>query len=167
MATQFAPAHRHPQIRHAATNLLANDGAHDDSDHLQAVLLRVEAKKLGKELWDLDCDHDACPQELHGVGDGGEDDARVSGVREGLDKVIKGDWCRVDASETGVHLLEIGLVLFTLGLDAAADVARLGTEEEVENELDSVDLRKWPRSAIDSPDSEILSAEERENTYNS
>lgn len=166
VATQLAPAHGHPQIRHAATNLLANDGAHNDSDHLQAVLLRIEAEQLGEELRDFDGDHDARPQEFHGVGDGGEDDARVSGVRERLDKVIKGDWCRVDASETGVHLLEVGLVLFAFGLDAAADVARLGTEEEVENELDSVDLQKWPRSAIDSPEPERLGAEERESTYN-
>lgn len=140
MAAQLAPAHGHPHIRHATSNLLANNGAHNDSDHLQAVLLRVEAEELGKELRDLDGDHDACPQEFHGVGDGGQDDARVSGMREGLDKVVKGDWCRVDASETGVHLLEVGLILFAFGLDAAANVARLGTEEEVENELDSVDL---------------------------
>lgn len=64
----------------------------------------------------------------------------MSGVREGLDKVIKGDWCRVNTSETGVHLFEVGLVLFALGLDAAANVARLGAKEKVENELDGVDL---------------------------
>lgn len=90
----------------------------------------------------------------------------MSGVRERLDKVIKGNGRRVNTSETGVHLLEVGLVLFTFGLDAAADVARLGTEKEVENELDSVDLQKWPRSAVDRPESERLGAEERENTYN-
>lgn len=61
---------------------------------------------------------------------------------EWLDKVIPGDRGRVDASETGVHLFKVGLVPFGLGLGAAADVARLGTEKEVEDELDSVCLRR-------------------------
>lgn len=134
--------HRHPQVRHAPADLLADDGADDDGDHLQAVLLRVEAEELGEQLRDLDGDHDARPEELHGVRHGGDRDAGVRGVREGLDEVVPRQGRLVDAAEARVLPLEAGLALLRLGGLGAADVARLGPEEEVEDELDGVCLQR-------------------------
>lgn len=150
VATQFSAFHVHPQVRHTSTNLLANDGADNDGDHLQTILLRVEAEQLGEELRDLDRDHDARPQEFHCVGDCGENDAWVRDVCEGLDEIVKGEGGRVDAAEGHVLLLEGGLLglrgVFDdgggLGLGglAGADVSGFGTEEEVEDELEPIDL---------------------------
>lgn len=120
-----AAAHRHPQVRHAAADLLADDGPHDHGDHLQAVLLRVEAEELREQLRDLHGDHDARPEELHRVRDGGDHHAGVRGVRQGLDEVVQRQGRLVDAAEARVLLLEAGLVLLLLGGLAASDVAGL------------------------------------------
>lgn len=148
-AIKLAAPHVHPQVRHASTNLLADNCADNDSNHLQAVLLGVEAEQLGEELRDLDRHHDARPQEFHGVGTRGDHDARVRSVGERLDKVVEGEWGLVDATKRHVLLLEgrrLGLLGLLGGGDldfgglAGADVAGLGSEKEVEDELEAVDL---------------------------
>lgn len=73
----------------------------------------------------------------------------MRGVGERLDKVVEGERRLVDAAEGQVLLLEgrrlgLGGLLDGGGLArgglAGADVARLGSEEEVEDELEAVDL---------------------------
>lgn len=126
----------HPGIGQDATELLADDGADDDSEELEAELLLIEVELLAKELGQLDGDEDAAEEKGHGVGDGGEEDAELSAEEEGLNKLVGLDGGGVDAGELEVLLLDIRAVV----RDTRADVAGFGTEEDVENELDAVDL---------------------------
>lgn len=145
---QLAAPHIHPRVRHAPADLLADDSADDDGDHLQAILLRIEPEELGEELRDLDRDHDARPHELHRVSASGNHDTWVRSMREGLDKVVEGQRGRIDAAEVQVLLLEgrrLGLVGgggggLRLGGFAGTDVTRLGAEKEIEDKLETIDL---------------------------
>lgn len=71
---------RHPPITDQAADLLADHGADDNADELQADLLGVEAEFLGEDLGDLDGEGDASPEEDHGVGAGGDEDAGLCDV---------------------------------------------------------------------------------------
>lgn len=139
--TNFLRAAVHPGVRQDATELLADDGADDDAEELEAELLLVEAEFLAEELGQLDGDEDTAEEEGHGVGDGGEEDAELAAEEEGLDELIGADGGGVDAAELEVLLLEVGAVVRA----ACADVAGFGAEEEVKDELDAVDLLREVR----------------------
>ena len=116
--------------------MFADDGADDETEELKTKLLRVEAKFHAEELGEFDGDEHGSEEEDHGVGDGGDQDGGISGHGEGLDEFPEREGFRVDASEVEVFLSEIRALV----VDAGADVASLWAEEEVEDQVDTVDL---------------------------
>ena len=124
-----------------STKLLADDATNNDTQKLQTDLLGIEAEFRDEDLRDLDGKEDGAEAEDKGVGDGGDDDGGMFGEREGCDEF---DWLKrrgVDAAEGGVFGFEGGeVVVGAHGIGSGADVARLGAEEEIEDELDGVDL---------------------------
>lgn len=139
-SAQLLSPHGHPEVRHAAADLLPDNGANNDRDHLQAVLLGVEAEEFGEELRDLDGGHDTRPEEFHGVGDGWKHDAGSGCVGQWLNKIVPGHRGLVDPAEAHVLLLEIGLIPLIFGCLASANVTRLWPKEKVEGELNRVRL---------------------------
>lgn len=115
----------HPGIREDAAELLADDGADDKAEELEAELLLLEVKFLAEEMGQLDGDEDAAEEKGHGVGDGGEEDAELAAEEEGLDELVGADGGGVDAAELEVLFLEVGAVV----RDSRADVAGFGAEE--------------------------------------
>ena len=136
-ATSTAGLRTDEPVAERAGQLLADNGADDDAEELQADLLRVEGELGQEELGDLDGDEDGGEAEDDAVRDRGHEDGGVAGEEEGFDEFdgAEGRW--VDAAADGeVFLLEGGPAVG----DAAAHVACFGAEEEVEDELDAVDL---------------------------
>lgn len=63
-------------------------------------------------------------------------------MRQGLDEVVPRQGRLVDAPEARVLPLEAGLALLLLGGLGASDVAGLGPQDEVEDELDGIYLKR-------------------------
>lgn len=125
----------HPHVGEAAADLLADDGAQDEGQELQADLLGVELVLFGEDLRDLDGRHDVGPQEDHRVRDGREQDHGLGKVHKRVVKVAQPQGVGVDAPEAEVALLEMGRA----GLNGkVAAVQGLGAQEQVQHELHKV-----------------------------
>lgn len=117
----------HPLVGGEAANLLAEDGADDEADVLEADLLGVEAELFGEDLWHLEGCHYAAPEEDHGVGDGGEADKDAECESEGGDEGSGIQGRGVDAVEAE-ELADAGVLMewFCVG-----DVAGFRAEEHI------------------------------------
>jgi hypothetical protein len=126
----------HPQVTQASAQLLAHHRAEDDAEELEAQLLCVEVEFLAKELRQLDRDENRAEEERHRVRDGGDEDARLQEEGQGVVEVVQRERAGVQTPE--VEVLFPGARGFMR--NTTADVSRFGTEEDVEEELDPVDL---------------------------
>jgi len=125
----------HPEIRKNTSELFANDSTNDDTGELVSDLLSVEVVLLLEELRNLDSNKDGSEQEDHGVRSGRDDDGSVTTHGQRLNKVPGSHGSRVDTPEAPVLLLKVRATV----LNALAQVTCLGTEEDGEDELNSVD----------------------------
>jgi hypothetical protein len=78
---------KHPGVGHVATNLFAQQGAHNGADLLEANLLSVEVEESREDLWNQNGAHDAAPEVDHGVGDSRYHYAGAGNLEGGTDKV--------------------------------------------------------------------------------
>lgn len=85
---------------------------------------------------ELDRDQDGCQEEDHGVGGCRNHDGGVAAHGKGLDEVPGSEWGGIDTSEAPVLLLHVGATV----LDTLAQVSGLRAEEDVKDELGTVDL---------------------------
>lgn len=132
----FLRASVHPPVGKGATKLLTDDRTDHNGDELQTEFLRVEHELGSVELGNLNGGQHRGEEEYHGVSDGRNEDARMPKHQERLNEIVEAKWCRIDAAKGQILPLEIGAMM----LNTAANVARLGSKEEIENELHGVDL---------------------------
>lgn len=133
----------HPEIAAPSAKLLAQHGADDYTNELQADLLCVEAEFRREDLWDLDGGEDAGEVEDDGVGYGWDDDAWVCEQSERGGEVLEGDGVGPDLAKVEVLPLEFGFCAAG-GLDAVSNIQSFGGEEEVEDELHAVGYGEYP-----------------------
>ena len=136
-AGDAARAEGHPGVGGVAAELLAQEGADDEPEELQAELLRVEGELGLEQLGHFDGVEDAAEEEDHGVGARGGEDGDVGEERERVVEFVERKGGGIDAPERQVFPLE---GRGGLGGHVGADVAGLRAEEEVEDELDGVGL---------------------------
>lgn len=136
LASRFL-AHKHPAIGNQTADLFTDHGTENDPQELKTDFLGVEAELLGHDLGDLNGEHDATPEEDHGICGGGDEDPGLGEVAQGLDEVPEAQRSRINAAEVEEMTLLGGHLL---GNTLLADIQGLGAEEEVDDELDSVDL---------------------------
>lgn len=84
-----------PPVAEGTAELLADDGADDHAEELEAQLLRVEAEFRDEDLRDFDGEEDGDEAEGYGVGDCGDEDGGVFCEEGGLDEFDGTESCRV------------------------------------------------------------------------
>ena len=125
----------HPRVGQDTSKLFTDDGTDDDTGELVSNLLSVELKLLLEQLGNLDGDEDRGKKEDHRIGGGRDHDCRMATHSQRLNEVPSSERSRVNTSEAPVLLLEIRATV----LNTLAQVPGLGSEEDVENKLSTVD----------------------------
>jgi len=125
----------HEPVGKSTTELLTKYCANDDADKLKTDCLWIKVELWKEQLWNFDGEKDTAESENDRIGDGGNDDRGVLEKCKGLKKFLEGERCWVDAAELHVFLSEGRATM----LNTTSDVASLGSEENVQKELDKVD----------------------------
>lgn len=127
----------HPKITGPTAKLLANDQTDEDTEELQAELLRVEFELWKEELRDFHGEENAAEAEDDRIGDSRDPNGSVAEERQGLNELVETERLGVDAPEVQILLLECGNVVAHF----IAHVEGFGAEEEVGDELNAVGLQ--------------------------
>lgn len=120
--------------------MLADDRADNDRDELVADLLGVEVELLAKDEWCANDNGDVSVGEFDAVCDPRNQDAREPGQEQGLEETAEPNGARVDATRDKFREARPGF----LGNGGILDIKSLFTEQNIGDELNSIDNGKDP-----------------------
>lgn len=105
---------------------------------MHSNLFCVEIEFRLEKLGNLHCDQDAAEQEDHRVGDSRDEYGQILRQSQWPDESPEAEWLRINASERNILVSEIG----SLTVDVIPEEACFWPEEDVEDELDTIDLQQ-------------------------
>lgn len=113
---------------------------------MESQLFGIQIKFGLQQTGDFHSCHYIAQTEHHGVCGSGNGNTRMRDHAQGSEELLERQGCRVNASELSIFPYPSGL----LGVMVTSNIPGLRTQEEIQDELDTVDLNVGIRSAEDS-----------------